>query len=64
VKKWGHGRKREEGEWLVEVDEKRGKKEEEGKSVRGEGKREKMERMRRQERKERNNARSGRKAGV
>jgi regulator of ribosome biosynthesis len=62
VKKWGYkGRnKGPEGEWLVEVDEKQRKGEEDGKSVRGEGKRERMERVRRQVRKERNNERRGR----
>ena len=70
VRKWGYkGRNaREGGEWLVEVDEKKQKTEEErgaGSSVRSEGKRERMERMRRQERKERsnNNKRRGIKSG-
>ncbi len=63
VRKWGYKGKnaREGGEWLVEVDEKKKPIEEEGRSVRGEGKRERMERMRRQERKERNNQKRGKK---
>ena len=63
VRKWGYKGKnqREGGEWLVEVDEKKGRKEEEGKGVRAEPKRERMERVRRQVRKERNNERKGRK---
>ena len=68
VRKWGYkGRNKDgEGDWLVEVDEKAQRKEEEGNgnSVRGEGKRERMERVRRQMRKERNNERRGRKAGA
>ena len=68
VKKWGYKGKamRDEGEWLVELDDKKLKKEkDEGKSVRTEPKRERMERMRRQARKERNNARkTGRGGGA
>jgi regulator of ribosome biosynthesis len=69
VKKWGYKGKnhRGEGEWLVELDDKQVRKEkegkEEGKTVRGEGKREKMERLRRQARKERNNERRARGQG-
>ncbi|KAJ9655153.1 hypothetical protein H2198_005928 [Neophaeococcomyces mojaviensis] len=63
VKKWGYKGKKEPGavqdDWLVELDDKQVKKErglDDGKTIRNEGKREKMERLRRQERKERNNA--------
>jgi regulator of ribosome biosynthesis len=65
VKKWGYkGKNKTEGEWLVEVDEKKKKVEEEGRNVRGEGKRERMERVRRQQRKERNNVnRAGKMSG-
>lgn len=65
VKKWGYkgANKGTDGDWLVEVDEKKDKKEREGENVRSEGKREKMERMRRQERKQRNNERRARKSG-
>ena len=65
VKKWGYkGRNAgQDGDWLVEVDEKKGKKEKEGDNVRSEGRREKMERVRRQERKERNNERRSRQKG-
>jgi regulator of ribosome biosynthesis len=62
VPKWGYkGRNKDgEGEWIVEVDEKkeRGLEEEgKGKTVRGEGKRERMEKVRRNERKQRANER-------
>lgn len=68
VKKWGYKGKRQqaEGEWLVELDEKKADKEKElvgGQSIRGEGKRERMERARRQARKERNNERRAKKGG-
>ena len=68
VKKWGYKGKRqqEEGEWLVELDDKKTSKEKElesGASIRGEAKRDRMERMRRQARKERNNERRGKKGG-
>ena len=68
VKKWGYKGKRQqaEGEWLVELDEKKTNKEKDlevGQSIRGEGKRDRMERARRQARKERNNERRGKKAG-
>ena len=65
VRKWGYKGKnaREGGEWLVEVDGKKKMNEEEGKSVRSEGKRERMERMRRQERKERSSKKRGGKSG-
>jgi regulator of ribosome biosynthesis len=67
VRKWGYkGRNMEgKGEWLVEVDEKKVKKEEQGEggNVKGLGKRERMERVRRQERKKRNNERRGKKGG-
>jgi regulator of ribosome biosynthesis len=68
VKKWGYKGKRQqaEGEWLVELDEKKKNKEkglEDGASIRGEGKRERMERARRQERKQRNNERRGKRGG-
>ena len=64
VKKWGYkGKNMNDGGWLVEVDEKKLKKEGEGTNVRGEGKREKMERVRRQQRKERNNVKRAGKGG-
>jgi regulator of ribosome biosynthesis len=67
VKKWGYKGKRQqaEGEWLVELDDKKTHKEKElegGASIRGEGKRERMERARRQARKERNNESNAKKA--
>ncbi|EXJ96258.1 hypothetical protein A1O1_01384 [Capronia coronata CBS 617.96] len=70
VKKWGYKGKNKQGEsdWLVELDdEKVGKEKEgfgaEGRTVRGEGRRERLERMKRQERRQRNNERKGRKGG-
>lgn len=68
VPKWGYkGRNKDgEGEWIVEVDEKKeGEREGRGKgeTVRGEGRRERVEKMRRGERKERNNERRVRKGG-
>ena len=68
VPKWGYkGRNKEgEGEWIVEVDEKRERKrEEEGKegTVRGERRRERVEKVKRNERKQRANDRKGRKGG-
>jgi len=65
VKKWGYkGKKGENEDWLVELDDKKVGKEkalDEGTGIRGEGKRDKMERIRRQARKERNNDRRGKK---
>ena len=65
VPRWGYkGRNKEgEGEWIVEVDEKKEKGLKEGESLRGEGRRERKEKARRQERKERANERGLRKGG-
>lgn len=74
VRKWGYKGKgmRGESEWLVELDDGQKRREGEaegsgsGKTVRGEGRRDRLERVRRQERKERNNARraaGGRRGG-
>ena len=72
VKKWGYKGKnmQQESEWLVEVDVDDKKKnknlkaaEDEGRNVRGEGKRERMERVRRQQRKERSNSKRAGKGG-
>jgi regulator of ribosome biosynthesis len=70
VKKWGYKGKNKgtDGDWLVELDDEKVKKEknlsaESGMTIRGEGKRERMERMRRQDRKQRNNERHGKKGG-
>jgi regulator of ribosome biosynthesis len=68
VKKWGYKGKRQqaEGEWLVELDDKKTNKEkdlEDKAGIRGEGKRERMEPARRQARKERNNERRAKKGG-
>ncbi|MCJ1350665.1 MAG: Rhodanese- sulfurtransferase [Icmadophila ericetorum] len=65
VPKWGYkGRnKGEEGEWIVEVDEKKeAKAQSEGGTVRSMGRRERLENERRNERKMRANERKGRKA--
>ncbi|MCJ1400334.1 Rhodanese- sulfurtransferase [Xylographa trunciseda] len=69
VPKWGYkGRNKDgEGDWIVEVDEKKEKKVEgkgDGSTVRGEGRRERKEMVRRNERKQRANERNGRKAGT
>lgn len=68
VPKWGYkGRNKEgEGEWIVEVDGKKEaelEKEGKGKTIRGEGRRDRVEKVKRNERKQRNNERKGRKAG-
>ena len=64
--KWGYKgqNKKGEGEWIVEVDEKKEKEMDGGKTVRGEGKRERMEKVRRGERKQRANERKGRKGSA
>jgi len=64
--KWGYkGRNKEgEAEWIVEVDEKKETKlgeDGKGKTVRGEGRRDRMEKVKRGERKQRANERKGRK---
>ena len=63
VPKWGYkGRNKQgEGEWIVEVDEKAEKGLENGKEIRGEGRRARVEKVRRNERKQRANERRGRK---
>lgn len=66
VPKWGYkGRnKAGEGEWIVEVDEKKEaalEGEGKGKTVRGDGRRDRVEKVRRNERKQRANDRKGRK---
>ena len=67
VPKWGYkGRNKDgEGEWIVEVDEKKEREldgEGTGKTIRGDGRRDRVEKMRRNERKQRANGRKGRKA--
>lgn len=69
VPKWGYkGKNKEgEGEWIVEVDEKREKEralEGKGATVRGEGRRERLEKKKRNERKMRANERRARKGAV
>jgi len=69
VPKWGYkGRNKDgEGDWIVEVAEKKEKQVEsrrDGSSIRGEGKRERMEKVKRNERKQRANERKGRKGGA
>ncbi|KAI9772327.1 MAG: Rhodanese- sulfurtransferase [Geoglossum simile] len=62
VPKWGYKGKNKDGEgdWLVELDEKKERAENEGRNARGEGRRERMERLRRNERKMRANETRGR----
>ncbi|KAG8525351.1 uncharacterized protein KY384_008995 [Bacidia gigantensis] len=67
VPKWGYKGKNKgtEGDWIVEVDEKKeadlGR---EGKTVRGEGRRERKEKAKRQDRKERANEKKGRRGNA
>jgi regulator of ribosome biosynthesis len=70
VKKWGYKGKNmnAETQWLVELDDDKVKKEKEGfggedRTLRGEGRRERVEKIKRQERKQRNNERKNRKPG-
>jgi regulator of ribosome biosynthesis len=70
VKKWGYKGRNKSGEenWLVELDDETVKREKdgfggEGRTVRGEGRRERVERIKRQDRRQRNNERKGRKGG-
>jgi regulator of ribosome biosynthesis len=69
VKKWGYkgANKKEEGQWLVELDDEKVRREKEGadsgKNVRMEGRRERKERIKRQERRQRGNERRMRKGG-
>ena len=71
VPKWGYkGRnKYGEGEWIVEVDEKKEREVQEkgkvdGRTIRGEGRRDRVEKAKRGERKQRSNERRGRKGGA
>lgn len=62
--KWGYKGRNKEAEWIVEVDEKKETKlgeDGKGKTVRGEGRRDRMEKVKRGERKQRANERKGRK---
>ena len=68
VPKWGYKGKNKDGEgdWIVEVDEKKEQQLAEkgnGSTVRGEGKRDRVEKVERNERKQRANERKGRKSG-
>ena len=70
VPRWGYKGKNKDGEgteWLVELDDKKQRKENEegreGMSIRAEGKRDRMDRLRRNERKMRDNERKSRKGG-
>lgn len=67
--KWGYkGRNKDgEGDWIVEVDEKKEEKVQskgDGSTLRGEGRRDRVEKVRRNERKQRANDRKGRKSGA
>ncbi|KAI9833459.1 MAG: hypothetical protein M1819_003617 [Sarea resinae] len=66
VPKWGYkGKNKEaEGQWLVEVDEKKEARTGEVENERAAGRRERKERVRRNERRERANDRRGRKMGA
>jgi regulator of ribosome biosynthesis len=65
VPKWGYkgANKGGEGDWIVEVDERRERERKEGMEVRGDGRRERKERVRRNERLQRANERKGRRNG-
>lgn len=69
VPKWGYkGRNKDgEGDWIVEVDEKKEQQTDgkgDGSTLRGEGRRERMEKVKRNERKKRANERKARKGGA
>ena len=69
VKKWGYkgANKKDENQWLVELDDEKINKENEGagkgKNIRMEGRHERKDRIKRQDRKQRNNDRRVRKGG-
>ena len=69
VPKWGYKGRNKDGEndWIVEVDEKKEKDilgKQDGRTVRGEGRRDRVEKVRRNERKQRANERISRKSGA
>jgi regulator of ribosome biosynthesis len=63
VPRWGYKGKNKDGEgdWIVEVDEKKERSSEEGETVRGQGRRERVERVKRNERAQKANERRARK---
>jgi regulator of ribosome biosynthesis len=65
VPKWGYkgANKKGEGDWIVEVDEKKERERKEGTERQGDGRRERKEKVRRNERLQRANERKGRKNG-
>jgi regulator of ribosome biosynthesis len=65
VPKWGYKGKNKEGEgdWIVEVDEKKERERKEGTQIQGDGRRERKEKVRRNERSMRANERKARKSG-
>jgi regulator of ribosome biosynthesis len=65
VPKWGYkgANKAAEGDWIVEVDERKERERKEGTERQGDGRRERKERVRRNERLMRANERKGRKNG-
>ncbi|KAG9231548.1 putative regulator of ribosome biosynthesis [Amylocarpus encephaloides] len=65
VPKWGYKGKNKEGEgdWIVEVDEKKERERKEGTEQRGDARRERKEKIKRNERMQRANERKGRKNG-
>jgi regulator of ribosome biosynthesis len=66
VPKWGYKGKNKEGEgdWIVEVDEKKERERKEGTERQGDGRRERKEKVKRNERMQRANDRKGRKNGA
>jgi regulator of ribosome biosynthesis len=65
VPKWGYkgANKAGEGDWIVEVDEKKERERKEGTTRQGDARRERKEKVKRNERLQRANERKGRKAG-
>jgi regulator of ribosome biosynthesis len=63
VPRWGYkgANKKEEGAWIVEVDEEKERKRKEGTTPGGDSRRERLERMKRQDRKQRANVRKSEK---
>jgi len=65
VPKWGYkgANKAGEGDWIVEVDEKKERERKEGTTRQGDGRRDRKEKVKRNERLQRANERKGRKVG-
>ena len=64
VPKWGYKDRNKEGDWIVEVDEKKESELGEGETLRGQSRRQRVQNAKRNERKQRSNERRARKNGV